>query len=202
MSRRRAAGLIQRERRGDGSKGRLVRAHRRASGSFRIRAPGPRARRSSPACGPPTSLSPLNVTMSEPAASRSDGSGSWARPKRAVSSNAPLPRSSTTIAPWRVGKVGDLVRDRAPRRSRPARSSTGARAGRFGPDRPAAAPRSRRLASGSSFRPRSVVHRRRRTISGMRTPPPISTSSPRLTATPPSSGQARPPARPQPRCCS
>ena len=34
----------------------------------------------SPACGPPTSLSPLNVTRSAPAASRSAGVGSWASP--------------------------------------------------------------------------------------------------------------------------
>ena len=68
----------------------------------------------SPACGPPTSLSPLNVTRSAPAARRSAGVGSWARPKRAVSSSAPMPRSSTTIAPCAVG------------RGRPARAASGA----------------------------------------------------------------------------
>ena len=44
-----------------------------------------------PACGPPTSLSPLNVTRSAPSASRSAGIGSWASPNAAVSSSAPLP---------------------------------------------------------------------------------------------------------------
>ena len=71
----------------------------RASGSRRsrpIRSARPTTR---PAWGPPTSLSPLNVTTSAPAASRSDGIGSWASPYRSVGRSAPEPRSSTTIAP-------------------------------------------------------------------------------------------------------
>ena len=50
----------------------------------------------SPACGPPTSLSPENVTRSAPAARRSLGIGSWSRPNAAVSISAPEPRSSTS----------------------------------------------------------------------------------------------------------
>ena len=73
----------------------------RASGSLRILATRSARPTTNPACGPPTSLSPLNVTTSEPAARRSLGIGSWVSPKRAVSRSAPLPRSSTTIAPWR-----------------------------------------------------------------------------------------------------
>ena len=59
---------------------------------------------SSPAWGPPTSLSPLKQTRSAPDARRSIGVGSWASPKAAVSSNAPEPRSSTTTAPssWAI----------------------------------------------------------------------------------------------------
>ena len=52
----------------------------RASGSRRIRAIRSARPTMSPACGPPTSLSPLNVTRSAPAARRSAGIGSWARP--------------------------------------------------------------------------------------------------------------------------
>ena len=71
----------------------------RASGSLRSRATRSARPTISPACGPPTSLSPLKVTRSAPAARRSRGVGSWASPKAAVSSSAPLPRSSTTSAP-------------------------------------------------------------------------------------------------------
>ena len=87
----------------------------RASGSRRIRATRSARPTMRPACGPPTSLSPLNVTMSEPAASRSCGIGSWARPKAAVSSSAPDPRSSMTIAPWRCASSATAAADRAPR---------------------------------------------------------------------------------------
>ena len=113
----------------------------------------------SPACGPPTSLSPLNVTRSAPAASRSRGVGSWARPKAAVSSSAPLPRSSMTIAPCAMGEAGELGRRRAPRRTRPARSSRGGRGARPSPGRRRGAPRSRPRGSGSSSRPRPAARR-------------------------------------------
>ena len=52
----------------------------RASGSRRILAIRSARPTMNPACGPPTSLSPLNVTRSAPAASRSAGIGSWASP--------------------------------------------------------------------------------------------------------------------------
>ena len=80
----------------------------RASGSRRSRAIRSARPTISPACGPPTSLSPLNTTTSAPAASRSAGVGSWASPKAAVSSSAPEPRSSMTSAPCRCASGGDL----------------------------------------------------------------------------------------------
>ena len=52
----------------------------RANGSRRIRAMRSARPTISPACGPPSSLSPLNVTRSAPAARRSAGIGSWASP--------------------------------------------------------------------------------------------------------------------------
>ena len=160
----------------------------RASGSLRSRATRSARPTMSPACGPPTSLSPLNVTRSAPSASRSPGIGSWARPNAAVSSSAPLPRSSTTSAPCRwaaaasAGASGAstnpawLKFDGWTRRTRRARPSASA-------------------SSKSAARVRFVVPTStslapaRRTISGIRTPPPISTSSPRLTATPPAARQ-------------
>ena len=53
----------------------------------------------SPACGPPSSLSPLNVTTSQPAASLSCGSGSRGSPNWARSTSAPLPRSLASGTP-------------------------------------------------------------------------------------------------------
>ena len=52
-----------------------------------------------PACGPPSSLSPLNSVRSAPAAMLSRGSGSPGRPSRAKSKSAPLPASSITGTP-------------------------------------------------------------------------------------------------------
>ena len=174
--------------------GRASRRARRAS-SCRAGSPGragrvrSRATRSarptmSPACGPPTSLSPLNVTRSAPAASRSRGVGSWARPKPLVSRRAPLPRSSTTSAPWRwasSASAGGSGASTKPswRKFEGWTRSTSRAIRRRGPAR------SRRPASGSSSRPRRVARPARRTISGIRTPPPISTSSPRDTTTRP-----------------
>ena len=67
----------------------------------------------SPACGPPTSLSPLNVTRSAPAASRSAGVGSCASPNATVSSSAPVPRSSMTMAPCRWAMAATSARSGA-----------------------------------------------------------------------------------------
>ena len=55
-----------------------------------------------PACGPPSSLSPLNVTRSAPAATRSRTTGSRGRPNGERSISAPLPRSSSTGTPPRA----------------------------------------------------------------------------------------------------
>ena len=53
-----------------------------------------------PACGPPSSLSPLKGTISAPTRTASCTVGSAGRPKRAMSTNAPLPRSTAT-GTWR-----------------------------------------------------------------------------------------------------
>ena len=82
----------------------------RASGSRRSFATRSARPTTNPACGPPTSLSPLNVTRSAPAARRSAGIGSWASPNAAVSSSAPEPRSSTTIAPCACAASRELAR--------------------------------------------------------------------------------------------
>ena len=181
---------VQAERRRDGGQRHLVRPHRRAPAGRAGSGRSGRARPTiSPACGPPTSLSPLNVTRSAPAASRSDGIGSWASPNALGRSSAPRPevvdddRAVLVGEPRELGRVGrldepglrevrrvDAQHDRRPARRR-------------------AAPRSRPRASGSSSRPRSSRAPARRMISGMRTPPPISTSSPRETTTPASPGQ-------------
>ena len=142
----------------------------------------------SPACGPPTSLSPLNVTRSAPASSRSRGVGSWASPNAAVSRNAPLPRSSTTIAPWRCASSARARGSGAS--TNPACVKLDGWTRRTTVARPSASG-----ASKSAARVRFVVPtsmRRapaRRIISGIRTPPPISTSSPRETATPRLAGE-------------
>ena len=83
-----------------------------------------------------------------------------------------------------MGELGERGRRRAPRRSPPGGSSRGGRGARAG--HPSA-----RAGSKSATRVRFVVPTStsrapaRRTISGMRTPPPISTSSPRDTTTRP-----------------
>ena len=119
-----------------------------------------------------------NVTRSAPAASRSLGIGSCARPNGAVSSRAPEPRSSTTTAPCRCAAAASSAASGA---------STNPAWRKFdGWTRSTSAPRpSASAASKSAARVRFVVPTStsrapaRRTISGMRTPPPISTSSPR-----------------------
>ncbi|MCY1457289.1 hypothetical protein D9M71_745770 [compost metagenome] len=56
--------------------------------------------RISPACGPPSSLSPLKVTMSAPSFNASCTVGSLGRPQRVRSTRVPLPRSSSSGRPW------------------------------------------------------------------------------------------------------
>ena len=132
----------------------------RASGSFRSRATRSARPTISPACGPPTSLSPEKTTRSAPAARRSAGVGSWASPKADVSSSAPLPRSSTTSAPCAWARCGE--RGRRPGDSDEAGHREVATGGRGGPSPRGprgAAPRSPRRGSGSSSRPRRAGRR-------------------------------------------
>ena len=68
-------------------------------------------RRRCPACGPPSSLSPLKVTRSAPAATRSRTTGSLGRPSAERSTSAPLPRSSITGTP-RSRPSGDQLPQR------------------------------------------------------------------------------------------
>ena len=72
----------------------------RRSGLAASRATSARRPTTMPACGPPRSLSPLNVTRSAPSAIRSRTTGSRREAERARGrSSAPLPRSSTTGTP-------------------------------------------------------------------------------------------------------
>ena len=77
----------------------------RASGFRRSRASRSRRPTRMPACGPPSSLSPLKVTRSTPARIASAASGSRRRPKAERSSSAPLPRSSMTGRPRRFASA-------------------------------------------------------------------------------------------------
>ncbi|MNH26146.1 hypothetical protein D3C79_861790 [compost metagenome] len=54
-----------------------------------------------PAWGPPSSLSPLKVTISAPSARDWRTVGSAGKPQRLRSSRLPLPRSSSNGNPWR-----------------------------------------------------------------------------------------------------
>ena len=76
----------------------LARIHRREplSGSFSMRSIQCLRPARMPACGPPSSLSPLKSTRSAPAATLARAIGSPAKPKRLKSSKAPLPISSMT----------------------------------------------------------------------------------------------------------
>ena len=65
-----------------------------------------------PAWGPPRSLSPEKRARSAPAAMLSWGMGSWVRPKLAVSSRQPLPRSWTTGRPRSLPSAHELVQRR------------------------------------------------------------------------------------------
>ena len=174
----------------------------RASGSRRSRAIRSARPTTSPACGPPTSLSPLNVTMSAPAASRSDGIGSWASPYARVSGAARRSRGRRR----RSRRGGGRAR-RAPRRPAPPMKPSWRKFDGWTRRTRLARPSSSGAAK-SATRVRFVVPTSisrapaRRTISGIRTPPPISTSSPRETATPPRARRARRRGRAPPRCCS
>ena len=76
----------------------------------------PRGRRRCPACGPPSSLSPLKVTRSAPARDAlARRSARAAGRSGARSTSAPLPRSSTTGTPCARAERGELAPAR-PRR--------------------------------------------------------------------------------------
>ena len=102
----------------------------RASGSRRRRATRSARPTTSPACGPPSSLSPLNVTRSAPSASRSARRrlvGEAERRRVQQRAAAEVVHDDRAV---RVRQRRDLGRRRAPRRTRPARSSTGGHAAR------------------------------------------------------------------------
>ena len=150
---------VQPEGRRDRREHRLVRPHRSRQRVLAKPRDELAAADDEPGLRTPTSLSPLNVTRSAPSARRSAGVGSCARPNAAVSSSAPLPRSSTTSAPCSCASRASAA-DPAPPRTHRAGSSTGGPAAPVAPAHRPAAPRSRRRASGSSSRPRSASRRR------------------------------------------
>ena len=63
----------------------------------------------SPACGPPSNLSPLKVTRSAPCARASAAVGSCGKPQRARSTSDPLPRSSTKGKPCPRASVASFA---------------------------------------------------------------------------------------------
>ena len=71
--------------------------------------PDPRRPTMMPACGPPSSLSPLKVTRSAPAAMHSLGIGSFGRPNRVRSTSDPLPRSTASGNAVTVRERGQLA---------------------------------------------------------------------------------------------
>ena len=156
----------------------------RASGSFRIRAIRSARPTMSPACGPPTSLSPLNVTRSAPrrqplARGRFVGQAEGGRLEQ-----RPAPEVVDDDRAVRVGEAGELDRVGRLHEAGSARSSTGWTR-RTTVARPSASGASKSAARVRLVVPTSTSRAPvRRTISGIRTPPPISTSSPRETATP------------------
>ena len=161
----------------------------RASGSFRMRAMRSARPTMSPACGPPTSLSPLNVTTSAPAASRSAGRRLVGQPERRGVEQRTAAQVVDDDRAVRVGEPGEL--GRVGRLDEPRlREVRGVDAEHDG--RPAVGERRlevRRRASGS-WCPTSISRAPvRRTISGIRTPPPISTSSPARDRDPATAGQ-------------
>ena len=150
-------------------------ASARASGSPRILATRSARPTTNPACGPPTSLSPLNVTTSEPAARRSRHR-LVGEPKASRVQGCATARSSTTIAPWRWASSATSRASGASTNPCWVKfdGCTGARAAR-----PSANGSSKSAARVRLVVPTSISRApARRTISGMRTPPPISTSSP------------------------
>ena len=118
------------------------------------------------------------MTTSAPAASRSAGVGSCPRPNAVVSSRAPDPRSSRTSAPCRWAIAATSVRSADSVKPLMAKLDGWTRS-------TADALPSASAASKSAGRVQFVVPAStslapaRATISGIRTPPPISTSSPR-----------------------
>ena len=156
----------------------------RASGCLRAAATASRRPTSSPACGPPSSLSPEQQTSAAPAL----------RPSASIGGSSPSDGHRAGVGQHAGADVVDHRHaepaqrlDRArPRRTRSCGSSTGARAGsrRRRRWRRRARARSPRAACGWSCRPRPAVAPDCAITSGIRKPPPISTSCPRETTTP------------------
>ena len=177
-------GPVQPERRGERGERRLVGSGR---SSQRVLAqPGDEV-------GPTDDQAGLRTADELVAAERDDvGAGRQSLARRRLVGETERPRSAAVPrsrgrrrrSPRDDEPARPAPSDRAPRRSPPAGSSRG---GRGGP----AARRRRAVRAKSATRVRFVVPtstRRapaRRTISGIRTPPPISTSSPRDTTTRP-----------------
>ena len=107
----RQPGPVQPERRGERGERHLVGPHRPGQRVSRSRATRSARPTMSPACGPPTSLSPLNVTRSAPAAEAlAPASARGPARRRPCRGARPLPRSSTTIAPWRWASAASAAR--------------------------------------------------------------------------------------------
>ncbi len=153
----------------------------RASGCLRIVSMTAARPTAMPACGPPSSLSPLNVTTWAPAAML------WLTPGSSANTSseprAPLPRSSIMAAPRSAASransvtLGSVVNPTMRKLLVCTRSTARVRSVH-------ACSKSRRyvrfvVPTSTSSAPLS------RRMSGMRNPSPISTSCPRLTSTSP-----------------
>ena len=153
----------------------LVDAQRPGRGWRRSRSTSSASPNSRPACGPPSSLSPLAVTRSAPSRSTVVASGSSGSSGCGASSPEPMSATSGRAAAsparptaHRRGEAGDVV---------VRRMHLEHEAG-VGPDRVGVVAQS---ACGWSCRPRGAARPSTRAARGCRKPSPISTSSPRLT---------------------
>ena len=154
---RRQPGAVEPQRRRDAGQRHLVGPHRAGQWFTRMLADDADRPTISPACGPPTSLSPLKQTRSAPEAKRSIGVGSWASPKAACR-GAPRSRGHPPRRPRLVGHSGHLGRVRLLDEALHPKFEGWTR--RMARAVPARAPRgSRRSESGSWFPPRSDAGR-------------------------------------------
>ena len=135
-----------------------------------------------PACGPPSSLSPENVTSVMPSDKASRTVRSCGNPYVSRSTSAPLPRSSTTGTPARRPRRDEFV---AANVRGEALDPVVRRMGAQQQRRVAARVRLRSHARRRDWwcRLRAAPRRCVASTSGRRKPPPISTSWPRATTT-------------------